>query len=432
MSSPSTPPPLPGSDAHQQIVEQAQALTREGTRLMQTDRQAEAESKLREALSLAETKLGLNHATTGICLCNLGEFLSQAGRLDEAETTLRRAVTLEEALYGNGHSSTGTSLNNLALVLRRQEKFAEAEALYRQVLAIFEQQLGPDHIHVAGVMNNLSQVIQRTGPASDVEPFMRRSIAIFEKEFGENHPNVAIVVNNLAQYLDRQGRRSEAEPLSRRHLRIFQTFEETTGNRHAHKVDAIQNYGELVMRMGLSLEDTKQRIRDLLAGKELPPVVEDTGDAAPAAVETNSEPDFDALSRAAIAESNEGRDAKDRLFATVFRLEQWHFIARGTAPDFHAYGARNESIANGAPMLKAFTDTKKLHAFAKENQLTAEDGSVTILSLPSATIQPTLDSYATQGVTHVHFNADASSDGFFIPIERLPRIREHLSAKGLL
>lgn len=366
-----------------------------------------------------------------MCLCNLGQFLCQAGRLPEAEATLRRAVQVDEAIHGVGHASTGTSLNNLALVLRRTGQLDEAEPLYRRVLAIFEQGYGPEHIHVGGVLNNLAQVLQQTNRPTEAEPLMRRAIGIFEKEFGENHPNVAIAVNNLSRLLATAGRLEEAEPLSRRHVRIFQIFEDTTGDRHAYKEPAIQNYSDLLVQMGLDGAAVRQRVGDILAGKEVPALKAAQRVEQPFPKRPDGEPDFDALTRAAYA-ADGGVQQKNRLFTAALKLEKWHFIARGEMPNVHAYGAANASIANGAPMLKAFTDTQKLHAFAKENQLVREDGSVTILSLPVHNIQPTLEGYAEQGVTHVHLNADRGSNGFYIPIVQLPLIRAHLTSLGLI
>jgi hypothetical protein len=147
---------------------------------------------------------------------------------------------------------------------------------------------------------------------------------------------------------------------------------------------------------------------------------------------TAPEPDFDALARAAVGDGVGPREAMDLLFSAVLRLEMWHFIARGDAPNYKPYGARNSGIADGAGMLKAFTDTRRLQAFARENGLVDEHGAVLTLSLPVHNVQPTLEDYAAQGATHVHFNADAASDGFYIPVVQLPVIRRHLAAKGMV
>ena len=142
-------------------------------------------------------------------------------------------------------------------------------------------------------------------------------------------------------------------------------------------------------------------------------------------------PDFDQLSAAANA-PGASMDDKNALFAAVFRLKEWSFIARGELPNVRPYVAANPTIVDGTPMLKAFTDSKRLHAFAKENGLTGPDGGAQILAMPVATILPTMAGYAENGVTHIHFNADNESHGFYVPLVQLPIIRQHLEKHGLL
>lgn len=419
---PSGPPPLPVAD--QAVVDEVAKLSNEGVRLTQTRNAAEAEDLLRRALALAEEKLGADHPSTAACLNNLGDFLSQNGRLDEATDVLGRAVAAEERAHGPESFHTGTALNNRALALRRLERFDEAEPLYRRVLAIFEREHGPEAIEVAGVLNNFAQVLQHTGRSGEAEPVMRRVIALFEKHFGANHPHVAIALNNLARLLAATGREEEAEPFSRRHLRIFQIFEDETGNEHAYKSSAIQGYGELLTSLGWNVEDIRDRIGAILHGREVSDL---GGEAAPAA----AGPNFDRLSEIAMG-AGASRSNQDALFAAAFHLREWHFIARGELPNVRPFVASNATIANGVPMVKAFTDTQRLHVFAKENGLTGPDGEVQILALPVATILPTLADLADKGVTHIHFNADSASYGFFVPLVQLPIIRQHLEKHGLL
>ena len=414
------------------VVDEVARLSNEGVRLTQTENSGKAEDLLRRALALAEDKLGVDHPSAATCLNNLGDFLSQNGRFEEAEPILRRAVSAKEKLHGPEALETGAALSNLALVLRRMEWFAEAETLYRRVLPIFEQGHGPDSIEVASVLNNLGQVLQHTGRGPQAEPLMRRVIGLFEKHFGENHPNVAIALNNLARLLEDTGRPADAEPLARRHLRIFQIFENETGNRHAYKASAIANYEDLLMRLDLDRHNTQMRINALLSGEDVCDLAADQSDATPGA-QTPAEdaPDFDRLSAVA---NDAGASIGDQnaLFGAAFRLKEWHFIARGTVPDVRPYVASNPGIASGAAMVKAFTDTRRLQAFARENGLTGPGGDVQLLSMPVANILPTMAAYAESGATHIHFNADNDSYGFYIPLVQLPIIRRHLEKHGLL
>ncbi len=424
---PLTPPPLPpqAMAPAPSVIPEVVELTRQRLALVLTQRKAECESLLRRALTLAETNLGENHAVTADCLTNLGDFLSQNGRCEAAEPLLRRAVAAAEASQGASHVKTGTACNNLALMFKRAGQFAEAEPLFRRALDIFAK-AGPDTIEVASVLNNLAAILERNGRNAEAESNRRYALDLFIRHFGPDHENVAIALNNLARLLADTGRAAEAEPLSRRHLEIFVGYEQRTGNQHAYLVPAANGYGELLTKLGLTMDAARERIQTIIAGRD-PGNLPGAQPAAPA----SAEPDFDALARTA-SSPNAGQGERDALYASVFRLEAWQFVARGELPDVQPYFCTNAGVADGAPMVKAFTDGRRLHAFAKENGLLQPDGQALSLSLKVKTILPMMLAYAEQGILSIHFNADRASDGFYAPLVQLPTIRRHLEERGLL
>jgi len=135
--------------------------------------------------------------------------------------------------------------------------------------------------------------------------------------------------------------------------------------------------------------------------------------------------DFDSLARAASA-AGAPMDAMNALWGAAFSLGEWLFIARGAVPDMQPYVASNAGVGDGAPMLKAFTDTAKLQRFARENALTGPDGDVPVLSIPGAQAIAFVQQFSSAGVWGVHFNADGGSDGFFAPLLQLSVVKQHL------
>ncbi len=401
-------------------------LSNEGVALLQTERLNDAGPLLRQALALGRSQPVPDVARIADCLNNLGEWHRLRQEWAEAGICYREALGLLEPAAGAppDESAVGTTLNNLALMLRQSGQLAEAEPLYRRVLAIFEREHGPASIPVASVLNNLAQILAHTDRQAGAEPLMRRAIGIFEASFGAMHPNVAIALNNLARLLEEHGRPREAEPLARRQVEIFQAFERATGERHAYRRPASDYYEGLLGRLGFRVRTARVRLRAQDEGKS----VADLPATDPAPPE---QPDFDGLARAASA-PGAGIEVRTNLYAAAFRLPKWHFIARGTPPDVQPYIAANQSIAAGAPMLKAFTETDRLDTFARENDLALPTGEVQFLSLPVETILPVLEGFAANGVTHLHFNADSLSDGFFAPLPQMPVIRQYLEAQGRL
>jgi hypothetical protein len=142
--------------------------------------------------------------------------------------------------------------------------------------------------------------------------------------------------------------------------------------------------------------------------------------------------DFDALARK--ANETGAMEEIGNLFGHAFALKQWHFIARGQFPDVHPYIASNEQVADGQYMIRAFTDTDRLLRFAQENNLmengvSESEKSALILSIPTDNIIDYLEDFIPQGAYGIWFNSDTKSDGFFIPLEQLQPIKEHLENK---
>lgn len=140
---------------------------------------------------------------------------------------------------------------------------------------------------------------------------------------------------------------------------------------------------------------------------------------------------FDELSLKANA-PNAPMEHLNALFGAAFALEKWDFIARGEMPNVNPYIAARADVADGQQMIRAFTDGERLQRFAKENNLTREDGSVDVLSIPTAGIVEYLEQFMEYGVHGVWFNSDLQSDGFFIPIKQLRPVKEHLTKLNIL
>jgi tetratricopeptide (TPR) repeat protein len=233
--------------------------------LAATNRHSEAEPLYRRALAINEASLGPNHPDVARDLNNLAELFRVTNRHSEAEPLYRRALVIRESSLGPNHPDVATNLNNLALLLVATNRHTEAEPLYRRALAIDEASFGPDHPKVAAEMNNLALLLEDTGRHSEAEPLYRRSLAIWEASFGPDHPDVAKALNNLAELLRRTNHYSEARPLSRRHVDILLKFTATTGRPHPHLRAAVNNYGGLLLAMGLSDADARREVSDLLA-----------------------------------------------------------------------------------------------------------------------------------------------------------------------
>ena len=219
--------------------------------LIDTSRFDEAEMLVRRAREIQEAAFGETHPAVAACLNNYAQLLQETNRLEEAERLMRRALQIQEATTGKGTPNVAICLNNLAQLLKATNRLEEAERLMRRALEIQEAAFGEDHPTVAISLSNLALLLHDTYRRDEAELLMRRALEIQKAAFGMEHPVVAYSFNNLARLLKDTNRLEEAEPVMRRSLDILRSFNVKTGHEHPQFRLAEENYQELRRTMGL-------------------------------------------------------------------------------------------------------------------------------------------------------------------------------------
>lgn len=228
-----------------------------------TNSLAEAEPLILRALEIHEDCYGPDHPSVATDINNLASLLLATKRLTEAEPLLCRVVEIYEASYGPEHPDVATSMSNLALLLKATNRLDEAEQLYRRALKIHETSYGLEHPDVSIDLSNLASLLNSTNRLAEAEKHYRRALAITESSYGLEHPEIAIHLNNLARLLRETNSLAEAEPLMRRHLEILMQFSRSTSQMHPHLFTSINNYGGMLMQMGLTQEQANAKIKDI-------------------------------------------------------------------------------------------------------------------------------------------------------------------------
>lgn len=135
--------------------------------------------------------------------------------------------------------------------------------------------------------------------------------------------------------------------------------------------------------------------------------------------------EFDQLCKQAYTTESSLQD-KDNLWLEVFKLPEWYFIAKGAAPNIHPYIAEANLIEPHSHWLYAFTDSNRATFYAKKNRVYTEDNGSQLIAVPNnEKLIPWIQQYAEEGVKGIFFNADGH--GFFVPIQQLLPIKEHLN-----
>ena len=203
----------------------------------------DAETLMRRALAIDETRLGEKHPDFAKELGSLAIILQDLGRPIEAEPIMRRALSISEAHYGIDHPDTAHQVGNLATILFSNGELKEAEQLIRRSIKINEKHYGENHYILFRDLRSLAGIFEQTHRKGEAIPLMLRALEISEIHFGVDHPSVAYILSGYGQLLYDLGRKTEAEPLFRRSLDII---EKTYGNNHISVVDEASKLAKIL------------------------------------------------------------------------------------------------------------------------------------------------------------------------------------------
>ncbi len=154
-------------------VDVAVSLYDLGSLLHDTERYAEAEQVLREALTIRRKLLGDEHEHTIRTAVRLGELLHDAGELDEAEALLRKAVERSRVALGDGHRFVGIVRSDLGACMTALGRYDEAERELLEALRILTAHyLTDDHPAVVPTVDRLAALYEAWGKPEEAIPWL--------------------------------------------------------------------------------------------------------------------------------------------------------------------------------------------------------------------------------------------------------------------
>jgi tetratricopeptide (TPR) repeat protein/CHAT domain-containing protein len=159
----------------------------------------EAESLLKESLSIRAELFGPDHINTAESYNHLGELYWLVGRSDESGSYLRKALSIREKAYGPNHPDNVETLVNLARLQVDVDNLDEAESLLQMVLDIQEKKQEIDRHGLVKTLNTLAWLYIDTDKYEEAEPYIHRALEIGEETFGSEHPFIADSLNYLGR-----------------------------------------------------------------------------------------------------------------------------------------------------------------------------------------------------------------------------------------
>ena len=184
-----------------------------GELLYEENKLSEAESLLRENLTLKKRRVGNEARDVAQSLVGLASLLQRTGKVAEAERAFSEAAAMAKQTAGKDYpEDVAAALSGLAWVLQFEQKRAEAETVAREALAIRQQMKlrPPDERAIADSFYQLASVLWSEGHLADAELAARDALTRYEKSV----PNDWQTFNcgtMLGGILNGEKKRAEAE-----------------------------------------------------------------------------------------------------------------------------------------------------------------------------------------------------------------------------
>lgn len=189
----------------------ADSLTLLGMAAMRAGDLREAETVLREALTIRLRYFGETSNFTGLAYSNLGQALVEAGRYEDGAWMFNRAIAVWQASGGGNPDELVTMLNNMASVLTRVRAFEQAEPIQRQALALAESKLGRGHFRTVLIRNNLASSLARAGKSGEAQTLLEASYAAATALGPQGAQLRTLTATSMAQLRAQAGEEASAE-----------------------------------------------------------------------------------------------------------------------------------------------------------------------------------------------------------------------------
>lgn len=158
----------------------------------------EALDYLQRALKIGDRTLrGDNHPNKAIMLSNIGEISFYLGDMQQAFLSCRQALRMAEKRLGMRHSTLIPLIMKLAMVYREQGNYEDALDHYRRALHLVEKQFDIEHPYLAMVLQNIGMTYFHQKKYEMARRYIYRTLEISERALGAEHPYLAIMLNHV-------------------------------------------------------------------------------------------------------------------------------------------------------------------------------------------------------------------------------------------
>ena len=139
----------------------------------------------RQAVTISERTLGLDHPDTMMQYMNLAVIERTAGNFDEALRYQHRVLVLWQLLYGENHPDAVHTLSSIALLLQAKRDFRTSLKVYQAAHDLAQGLFGPDSIYTGNMAHELSQAYTLSGDLKNAIHVEKDAWRIFHERLGD-------------------------------------------------------------------------------------------------------------------------------------------------------------------------------------------------------------------------------------------------------
>ena len=138
----------------------------------------------RQAVTVSERTLGLDHPDTMVHYINLSALERSAGHFDVALRYQDRIMELWQLLYGRDHPDAVHTLSSIALLLQSRQDFDTSLQAYQSSHDLALRLFGPDSIYTGNMAHELSQAYTLSGDLKTAIQVEKDAWRIFQDRLG--------------------------------------------------------------------------------------------------------------------------------------------------------------------------------------------------------------------------------------------------------
>lgn len=139
----------------------------------------------RQAVTVSERTLGLDHPETLNQYMNLAVLERSAGNVKMSLLCQRRVLDLWSLIYGKEHPDCVNALSNIALTLQNARQFEISLRVYKSAYELALTLFGKDSIHTANLAHELSQAYTLSGDLKTALGIEKEAWRVFEERLGK-------------------------------------------------------------------------------------------------------------------------------------------------------------------------------------------------------------------------------------------------------